>query len=299
MSAEASGVIETWCGESSLVILGMLAESWRSLQKTRIAAGQRGDVLLEEALRPVEDAAGRRLTKALRQHPVWPWLSQYPGLGGVHVAMLISIIGDPRRFPGQKCSEGHTMPPDFEVGDPCPVIFDQDTGEKCPGVMLAPRATTGTRALWHYLGLMPGTRRRKGVRSTWNTKGKTECLMPGGLAEHIVRQRVPKYRDIYDQTKARLARERGADHLSVIESQTGSALPCAPDRGSDADERCSFGGTTDGPEVEGGAEIETRLGLRPIPKGFNAHIDAIARTVAVKAFVGDLLTALKGQADNG
>jgi hypothetical protein len=254
-------------------ILSMLCASWQDVQKARLASQQRGLVGLAEGLKKIEDSTARQIKKELMAQPVWPWLSQFPGLGGVHVARLVAMIGDPRRFPGQKCSEGHTSLPDYAVGDPCPV--EGMDGTRCPGAMLTPRTTTGTRALWHYLGLHVGDdgkmpRKRKGHRIDWNGEGRTICLMPGGLAEQIVRLRVPVYRDRYDATKARL-----------IETRAGEAY---------AIER------TCGPQGGGGAErvaaSDVDAGLTPI------QIEKRARMIAVKAFVGDLLAAMKRAADS-
>jgi hypothetical protein len=89
--------------------------------------------------------------------------------------------------------------------------------------------------------------------------------MPGGIAEQIVRARVPVYRDMYDATKARLTETRAGD-IREIESSSGAQ---------------------EGPEVERIAAIEGATGLRPF------QIDAIARKVAAKGFVADLLADWK------
>jgi hypothetical protein len=84
--------------------------------------------------------------------------------------------------------------------------------------------------------------------------------------------RVPKYRDIYDAAKSRLAEERGVEQVAVIGSTPGPALlPTTSERA----------------QSEIRPVIDTCPGLRP----FEVH--ARARTIAVKAFVGDLLQAMK------
>lgn len=215
--------------------LRLLTATWEDIQKTRLAASQRGQDDLASVLKSQEDRYARQIKRELEKHAIWPWLSQFPGLGGVHTARLIGYIGDPRRFPGQRCDKGHYSAPLYMVGTVCPVTTIDGP---CEGVMLPPRPHTGTRSLWHWAGLMPGARRKKGQRADFNPIVKTLVLMPGGLAEQIVRSRVPHYRDVYDATKDRLNRER-AD------------------------------------------------GLRPF------QIDAIARKVAAKKFVGDLLAEMK------
>lgn len=184
-----------------------LCESWEDIRKTRMAAMQRGRDDLADELRKMEDREGRSIKKELMTLPIWPWLSQFPGLGGVHTARLIAQIEDPRRFPGQRCTEGHYFPPRYALGQPCP---DND----CGGTTLDPRPGTGVRSVWHFAGLHVGDdgrspRKRKGQRVDWNPVARTCALQPDGLADQIIKQRVPKYRDIYDQQKERLARERG------------------------------------------------------------------------------------------
>jgi len=131
------------------------------------------------------------------------------------------------------------------------------------------------RSLWHYCGLHVvdgrSPRKTKGKQADWNPKARTLLLMPSGMAEMIIKHRTPKYRDIYDTTKVRLAAERGV--VMKIESgrRPGPALPQ----------------DVEGSEVAHQAEIGHPVGLRPF------QIDAIARKVAVKAFLGDLLMEWK------
>jgi len=112
-------------------------------------------------------------------------------------------------------------------------------------------------------GRMP--KRAKGQKADWSPEGRTAFLMPGGIAEHIVRSRVPRYRDIYDAAKARL-----------IETRTG-----------ECGESEEVVGPQDGAEAGAPPEVEVFRGLRPI------QVDKIARTIAAKAFAGDLLAAMK------
>ena len=308
--------------------LGYLAATWMDFQQLRKSMAQRelGDALIESAHK-IEEQVGRELGKALRRHPLWPWLSQFPGLGGVHTARLIARIGDPRRFPGQQCGEGHTLVPGYAIGTPCPL--DDREGNGCPGDMLAPRTSTGTRSVWHYCGLHVtddgrSPRKRKGIRCTWDPIARTAVLQPDGIADQIVRLRVPVYREVYDARKADLIARRGgadvrgesdwaagpADASAEIDHSTGGAENVAEsDRPSGPADRpvavdLSVGGATtdaldallgfadaldvitEGAEVA--REIDSEAGpLRPF------QIDAIARKVAAKAFVGDLLREWK------
>lgn len=264
--------------------LRVLVADWRDFLQLRIGMEQRGSALGGE-LERLEVKARRRLMRSLRAHPLWPWLSQYPGLGGGHTALLIATIGDPRRFPGQACSEGHILPAGvYAEGDRCPHEV-WDTGDEsayerdptnarpCPGTLLGPRTSTGVRSLWHYCGLMPDdtgrlVRKRKGQQASFSPKLRASILGPEGIAHQIVRHRTPKYRELYDVTKERVTKERGADAAPAIEDQ---ARPATTSDGVDTRLESDGGG----------------IPLRPI------RIERIARTVAAKAFVGDLLVAWK------
>ena len=292
--------------------LRVLVDSHRDIQQARIAAQQRGLDGLAADLAVVERKAQGGVIRALQHEPLWPWLRQFPGLRGVQTARLIATIADPRRFPGQPCSFGHIVPPDVQRGDACSAIGRD--GEPCEGVMLDPRPGPGVRSLWHYLGLHVvegrSPRKRKGQRADWDPRGRAAVLMPDGIADQIVRQRCEPYRGIYDATKARLARERGVEVLGAVAATDG---PAALDRYRASEETSGSGGAASaaaseampGPATLGGFTasetavgsggvanarvVETSLGpaLRPI------QIHKIARTVAVKAFVGDLLTEWK------
>ena len=129
-------------------------------------------------LRWMENKASGELSKTLRQHILWPWLSQFPGLGGHHVARILAMIKNPNNFP-KKDHRG-----------------------------------TGVRAISAYFGLHVDSegrlpRARKGVQSNWKAAGRTALLQPMGIVDAIIMHRVPHYSDIYYRTKARLEEERG------------------------------------------------------------------------------------------
>jgi hypothetical protein len=259
-----------------------LTATWEDVQRSRLAAEQRGLLPVAEALHKTETALARDIRKALMAHPLWDWLPS--GLRGVHVARLVALIDDPWRFPGRRCTVGHYLSvaadDDESVGlagdgDPCPVGTHEGS---CTGTLLPPRSGSGVRSLWHYCGLHVvdgrSPRKRKGSIADWSPIARTVVLMPGGIAEQIVRQRVVKYRDTYDLTKDRLTRERGAAGWIANDTDVGDAL-------------------TDGPAVETHHGIEMRSGLRPI------QIEGIARKVAAKQFIGDLLIEWKHRTEVG
>lgn len=276
--------------------LDRLARAWIDLQQTRKALAQRE--LPEEIVAEFERLEGRvsaMLTRALRRHVLWPWLSQFPGLGGAHAALIIGRIGDPRRYPGQRCSAGHYLPPLYVVGSPCLIVADADVaidhvdgdddagvdanvGEidvstVCPGVMREPRSGSGVRSLWHWAGLHVGgdgraPRKRKGVKATWEPRARASVMQPGGIAEQIVRLSVPHYVDVYRAAKARLV-ER-VEGRAESDRRDGALLLRAA--------------------AEIGAAIENCSGSRPLRPH---EADRIARKIAAKAFLGDLLVEWK------
>lgn len=158
----------------------------------------------------------RLLERELRRHVLWPWLAPLTGLAGSRTAKVIAEIGDPWRFPGQRCTGAvddrgrlvrHYFRPVFEPGEPCPVAdpvpesdgagsgggaagdgraesspeIESAVGASCPGVMEKPRTNTGVRSVWHYFGLMPGddgrlAHRRGGVQCSYSPQRQSMVL---------------------------------------------------------------------------------------------------------------------------
>jgi hypothetical protein len=269
----ADELVESGLSSGPVNVLAMLCASRMDVQQTRLALKQRGMDPLADDLAKTEAKLDRAIKKQLMAHPLWPWLSQYPGLGGVQTARLIALIDDPRRFPGQKCTAGHTVAPDHEVGAPCPWV-GIDKEAVCEGTMLPPRETTGVRSLWHYLGLHAvdgkSPKKQKGKRADWSPVGRTTVLMPGGIADSIIKLRTPLYRDEYDRQKERLTHERGAEVAGVSEGTGGPAQL-----------------HEEGPEDDSRVARDVSCGLRPF------QIHERARKIAAKKFVGDLLVEWK------
>lgn len=294
--------------------------SWRDIQQARIAAEQRGLFRIAASLQEVETEAATAVVAALHAHPVWPWLSAFGGLGGVQVARLIAIIGDPRRFPGQQCTAGHTQLPDFEVGAPCPVVaFGTAVG--CGGTMLPPREgpdNTGTRALQRYLGLdvVDGLspRKTKGVRAHWNPAGRTAVLMPHGIADAIVLHKGAHTKGVcllgaqcrtldlirvFDAEKARLVATRAVNEFgnvasggsngdeAVMRIGIGTRSGFVPEQ--EAVERTSEFEMLSGRKWTPGP-VDPATGLRTL---YPFQTNALAHKIAAKRFVGDLLRELK------
>lgn len=84
----------------------------------------------------LEDVAIRALRKALRDHPLGPWVRATTGIGEKQGARLIAAIGDPYWN------------------------------------LLEDRPRRGPAELWAYCGQAPGQRRMKGTTSNWNADAK-------------------------------------------------------------------------------------------------------------------------------
>ncbi len=331
VESETSSAYSRYC-DSLTGDLALLTSTWDSLHKAwqatekRAAYGapalQKGLTGYAVELRRMRDRVGAQLKKELRKHILWPWLSKHPGVGGVHVARLISMIGDPLRFPGRQCQgkETHHLPDDWT--DPCPIgVKKDDKWVTCEAIVGEVRRGTGVRALWHYLGMhvVDGklARKKKGVQCTWNPAARTALLQPKGVVDQIILHRVEPWRSIFDASKERITRERG---VVETEPDTSDGSPPASDSGAEktneieicagsADSRAEGSSESDvrgGPtevavesdnengRAEGGvdaiAESDSSRGpalLRP----FQVH--AICRIIAVKAFAGDLLMEWK------
>ena len=246
-------------------VLASNARWWFKSQKMRIGMANpmaRIDPVIADAMQSVENRLRARVEKAIKAHPLYDWLVPLKGLRGPTVAYVIGAIRDPYRFPGQRCEAGHHARVRGEVGAPCP-IEDSDeierVGGRCGAPLLAPGRGTGVRALWQYCGLAcddkgRAIRKRKGQQANFDPQIKGLLLAPDGVAGQIVRQRTPGYREIYDATKERLIAERVVEVVPLLE------IDCQRGPG--------------GP---------LRL----------YQTESIARKVAVKAFIGDLLIEWK------
>ena len=329
--------------------LDRLAADWRRLQKTRKQFAQYdfdptckgcrdGIVLPAKAHKPYCLVAGfalnearvsAHLTKALRAHPLWPWLEQFPGLGGGHTALVIGRIGDPRRFPGQRCSEGHYLPPGYPVGSPCPITVASDESERrsSDGASL-PAAETSDESARVASGMVhPGTdestaesvcsnvcsgvmlppRPGTGTRSLWHYAG----LAPGpdGRAmrkrkgvqaswDPLTRTSVMQPSGIAEQ----IVRNQVPHYVDVYAAKKALLLTRVPanaaeSKGASGDAGVSFAPDLDLENVRlGGGDVPERTAEGRFEiADFDGRplrlieADRIARTYAAKQFLADLL----------
>lgn len=120
---------------------------------------------LVDALAALEHSATLNLQRALRSHPLGPWVRAQRGVGEKQAARLLAAIGDP---------------------------YWNDLHDR-------PRTVS---ELWAYSGyhVVDGTaaKRRKGVKSNWSSDAKMRVFL---ISESIVKAGGP-WRKIYDDRKA-------------------------------------------------------------------------------------------------
>jgi len=239
--------------------------------------------------RELEDFEARELQNVLQSHVLWPWLEPLKGIRGARTGRLLAAIANPHRFPGQQCSHGHTFPTGYlQEGDACPLVevgaggaepaaeTDRAYGATCPGTMQTPRTSTGVRSLWSYLGLMPGSdgaivRRRKGEQAAYSPQARALVLGPDGLADQIKRH-VPD-----DMTTS----PKHGDGCCNACSSKHKRVACATLK--------RYGNVYAWKKA---LFVRDRVGEAEgmLTAG---RADKIARVVAAKRFVGDLLVAWK------
>lgn len=126
---------------------------------------------LVEGLEHLEHQATLGLSKAMRRHPLGPWVKRTVGIGEKQGARLLAAIGDPYWNAA------------------------------------ADRPRRGPAELWAYCGLhvleSPGggvaARRQKGQRSNWNGLAKSRVWL---IAGSCVKQVRSPYREVYDKRRA-------------------------------------------------------------------------------------------------
>lgn len=149
-----------------------------------------------------EHDAERNLTRALRAHPLGPWVKTQKGIGEKQGARLLGVLGDPYLRPPMKTADGGIEP-------------------------MRPRTVS---ELWAYSGLHVvetesgglAPRRQKGQRANWSSAARTKAIL---VAMSCVKQRdaacgefqqetpylhVPgcgcsTYRLVYDRARANVA----------------------------------------------------------------------------------------------
>jgi hypothetical protein len=223
--AEDGDASELDLGDPALAQLGKLVRTHSQIEKARVAASQRGLPAVAADLERLEERLERQITAAVQKTALAGWLP----FGGVQVARLLALIGNPWRFPGRPCAAGHIVSERYE-GETCYLWTRPEPGVWVPcGAALGERRRgSGVRSLWHYAGLSPDgsgrlLRRRKGVQASYRADLKTTLLMPQGIVDQLIMRRVEPYRSLYERAKARFE-EGGAEAPGEADSRNGSAL---------------------------------------------------------------------------
>jgi len=117
----------------------------------------------------LEHDAERNLTRALRGHPLGPWVKTRKGIGEKQGGRLIGAIGDPYARPALLLKDGSWDP-------------------------ARPRTVS---ELWAYCGLKPGQKRKRGERANWSAAAKMRAFNVAGSMLKAGN------REVYDKRKAR------------------------------------------------------------------------------------------------
>lgn len=104
------------------------------------------------ALEAIEHACTLDLQRAMRKHPLGPWVKATKGVGEKQAARLLDAIGDP---------------------------YWNDADD---------RARRGPAELWAFCGYVPGQRRQKGMRDNWSAVAKSRAYL---IAESAKKSRCP------------------------------------------------------------------------------------------------------------
>lgn len=290
--------------------LRMLEREWRDLQGQRKAFQQReSDPTYIDALRKLEDRASRRLRKGLEAHPLWPWLSQLPGLAGPLTACVMSAIGNPHRFPGQQCTEGHYLPVGARTaGERCPLVLadgapgtDAESGED--DLSPADRVSEGGHA--------PGGG-SLGADSGAAIERMTGANTSGAADESDARDELAGCPGIMLEPRPGTG-VRSVWHLlglHAVEIADGKSVSPRRQRGFQCDWNPSARATILMPDVGMAAQIvkhrtqpyrqryddaKARLAAER-PDWRPIQVDRCAQKIAVKVFIGDLVVAWKALA---
>lgn len=120
----------------------------------------------------LEHQAELALQRAMRAHPLSPWIKRTVGVGEKQGARLIAAIGDPAWNAAED------------------------------------RPRRGPAELWAYCGYRPGQKRQKGVRANWNAEAKMRAFL---VAESCIKQMHSPYRAVYDRARVNWAERETSD----------------------------------------------------------------------------------------
>ena len=129
--------------------------------------------------------------------------------------------------------------------------------------------TSTVSSLWCYAGQTPDSKRKKGKTANWNQELKAACFMIG---DSFIKQRTPKYREIYDKEKER--------QLSLLETKKKEKTTRDKSQEDNIAE----------PDQRGVVSHRQKVGSAPTSK---MHAHRRASRKAVKEFLKDFWIANK------
>jgi hypothetical protein len=207
------GSSTNWTPARADALLLLYADALDDLERVRIATENRARSLaqvkgmdgtpeqarldgLTSGLAALEHDAELQLKRALRQHPLGPWVKRVVGIGEKQGARLLAAIGDPaeRRTVSQLwayCGY-HVLHPDHHAVDTHAEIVGVDPS--------GGPSQSATDAQTAHAGVAPS--RRKGQRANWNSTAKMRAFL---CAESCVKQAKSPYRAVYDAGRAKYA----------------------------------------------------------------------------------------------
>lgn len=223
----------------------------------------------------LENVYSKELAKVFEQHPLYAWADDV-GLRGARVGRVVGAIRHPWRFPGQPCDgpTTHYQPTPFlQVGVPCPATGNRHETDEAIEISGAGDDQTAdeadeSEAVHGCPGSMLPPRTTTGVASVWHYFG----LIPGADGTLISRKKgdqasySPKYRALL------LGKLGVADQIIRHRVQPY---------------RDTYDEFKSRRQTDCGVETDLVGGLPPW------RLNKIARIVAVKAWLGDLLVEWK------
>jgi len=200
----------------------VLAENLHDIEQTRLAMGNRVRQLAEldtgsgdiEVLAGIADGMAKlehqvvlRLQRAMRAHPLGPWVKRSKGVGEKQAARLLAAIGNPywnslhdrpRRGPAELwayCGY-HVLPAAGQS-----LLDSQLTFAGGGQPSATPTDQNGAGTQWLTVGGV-APKRRKGQRANWNSNARTRAYL---VADSCMKSPGGQYRAVYDHGRAKYA----------------------------------------------------------------------------------------------
>ncbi len=139
-------------------------EQGKGLDDGRLADSRAARTMarITDALGELEHAATLELNRAMRAHPLGPWVKRTVGIGEKQGARLLAAIGDPYIKPAMYNEHGE---------------------------LVAPARPRLVSELWQYCGHGAPSKRQRGVKSWWNPTAKMRLHL---VADKVVQAGVRK-----------------------------------------------------------------------------------------------------------